>query len=447
MSRIFGTDGVRGVANIELTPELAFKLGKSGALVLTNGTHKPKILVAKDTRVSGDMLESALIAGILSVGAEAVRLGVIPTPAVAHSVREMKADAGVMISASHNSVEYNGIKFFDGKGLKLKDELEDEIQSLIEDDFKEAPIFDGVSLGKVFDDFDSLEKYIDFAKSTIEGNLEGLKVALDAANGASYLASKRVFEDLGANVFMLNDKPDGLNINNNCGSTHPEGLMDFVVKNNCDFGLAFDGDADRVLAVDENGGLIDGDKILLISALSLKDKGKLKDNTIVVTVMSNLGLDIAAKKNGLSLVKTNVGDRYVLNEIIESGYSLGGEQSGHVIFADYNTTGDGIVTGVQLASIVKESRKSLSELAKTMKTLPQVLVNVKVTNNDKYIHEKDEDIKELINKIENDLGDKGRVLIRPSGTEPLVRVMIEGENQIMIEKDADLIKDLILSKI
>lgn len=447
MVRMFGTDGVRGIANVELTPELAFKLGKSGALVLTDGTHRPKILVAKDTRISGDMLENAMIAGILSVGAEAVRLGVVPTPAVAHSVREFKADAGVMISASHNPVEYNGIKFFDGKGLKLSDELEDEIQALIENDFNDSAILDGINIGKVSDDPFSIEKYIDFAKKTIDTDLKGLKVAIDAANGASYIAAKKVFEDLGADVFIINHEPNGLNINDNAGSTHPEGLKKFVLENKCDLGLALDGDADRCLAIDENGVLVDGDKILLISALALKEKGKLKDDTLVVTVMSNLGLDIAAKENGIKLIKTNVGDRYVLEEIIKHGYSLGGEQSGHVIFGDFNTTGDGIVTGVQLASIIKESGKSLSELAKVMKTMPQVLVNVTVSNNHKHIYDTDEDIKKAIRQIENDLGDRGRVLIRPSGTEPLVRVMIEGEDQKEIENDANLIKDLIVSKI
>ena len=309
MGRMFGTDGVRGVANTELTAQIAYSLGRAGAYVLTEGAHKPKILVAKDTRISGDMLESALIAGILSVGAEAVVLGVVPTPAVAYLTRKYGADAGVMISASHNPVEYNGIKFFNDKGYKLSDELEDEIQRVIESNFEGVPSPTGTDIGKETIEVSALDDYIEFAKNTIPYSLKGLKIALDCANGAAYKSSVKAFRELGAEVFVINDNPDGTNINENCGSTHPEELMDYVVKKGCDLGFAFDGDADRCLAVDEKGNLINGDFILMLCAKYLKEIGKLKDDTLVVTVMSNLGLDIAAKKEGINIVKTSVGDR------------------------------------------------------------------------------------------------------------------------------------------
>lgn len=447
MGRMFGTDGVRGIANTELTAVTAYNLGRAGAYVLTEGTHKPKILVAKDTRISGDMLEAALVAGILSVGAEAVILGVVPTPTVAHLTREYNADAGIMISASHNPVEYNGIKFFDNKGYKLPDELEDEIQKTIENGFEGVPSPTGHDLGKSTIDVGALDEYIEFAKSTIPVDLKGLKVALDCANGACYKAAVKAFRELGADVYVINDNPDGTNINENCGSTHPEELMDYVIRKKCDLGFAFDGDADRCLAVDEKGNLINGDVVLTLCAKYLKDLGKLKDDTLVVTVMSNLGLDIACKKEGINTIKTKVGDRYVLEEMVKEGYVLGGEQSGHVIFLDYNTTGDGLVTALQVASIRKRSGKTLSELAGIMKELPQVLVNAKVPNDKKNIYLEDAEIIESIKNIEKSLNGVGRVLIRPSGTEPLVRVMLEGENQVEIDKMAHDLANLILSKI
>lgn len=443
MSRMFGTDGVRGLANSELTPEMAFQLGRAGAFVLTDGTHRPKILVAKDTRISGDMLESALIAGILSVGAEAVSLGVVPTPAVALLVRQYKADAGVMISASHNPVEYNGIKFFNGDGYKLSDDLEDRIQGLIENGFEGVPSPTGKNVGRVIHEVCANADYISFAMETIEGDLSGMKIALDCANGASYMTAVEAFRKLGAEVYVINDAPDGLNINHNCGSTHPEELMKYVVEKGCDIGLAFDGDADRCLAVDEKGNLINGDFIMLISALHMKEKGKLVDDTLVVTVMSNLGLMIAARERGLKLEITKVGDRYVLENMVQNGYSIGGEQSGHVIYRDYNTTGDGLVTGIQLSHIIKETRKPLSELAGVMHELPQVLVNVKIPENLKHIHETDAEIVSEIRSIEAKLNGKGRVLIRPSGTEPLVRIMLEGEDQVEIDTFAQKIASLI----
>ena len=444
---MFGTDGVRGIANSELTPELAFQLGKAGAMVLTKGTHKPKILVAKDTRISGDLLESAMVSGILSVGAEAVILGVIPTPAVAHLVREYQADAGVMISASHNPVEFNGIKFFDKDGFKLSDALEDDIQKLIEDKFVGLAVPTGGDIGHVSRADGATEKYVDFAVKTLEGDLTGMKVALDCANGASYKAAVEAFEKLGAEVVVIHHEPNGININDHCGSTHPEDLMKVVVENGCDLGLAFDGDCDRCLAVDEKGNLVNGDFIILIAGLHLKEQGRLKDDTIVVTVMSNLGLMLAAKELGLNVAITAVGDRYVLENIMENDYSIGGEQSGHVIFKDFNTTGDGIVTAIQLAGIVKKSGKKLSELAGVMKELPQVLVNVKIPNEMKKIHETDEEVASLIRSVEEKLEGKGRVLIRPSGTEPLVRIMLEGEDLEEITAAAHGIADLIKSKI
>ena len=446
MSRLFGTDGVRGIANTELTSELAYNLGRAGAYVLTEGTHKPKIIVGKDTRVSSYMLESALIAGILSVGAEAVCVGVIPTPAVAHLTRAYGADAGVMISASHNPVEYNGIKFFNDKGYKLSDDLEDQIQKVIEEGFKEVPSPTGVSLGRKVEELGALEDYIEFAKNTVGIDLSGLKIALDCANGASHQAAVRGFRELGAEVYVINDNPDGTNINENCGSTHPEELMDYVVRKNCDMGFAFDGDADRCLAVDEKGNLINGDYILTICGKYLKDLGRLKDDTVVVTVMSNLGMVLACEKEQIKTIKTKVGDRYVLEEMLKNGYNLGGEQSGHVILLDYNPTGDGILTSLMLIQAILESCKKASELGNIVEKYPQVLINAKVDSDKKYGYKEDVEIKTAIEELEKEFAGNGRVLIRPSGTEPLVRVMIEGKDRIMIEQKARKIADLIESK-
>lgn len=446
MSRMFGTDGVRGIANTELTAELAYNLGRAGAYVLTEGTHKPKILVGMDTRISGHMLEASLVAGVLSVGAEAVSVGVIPTPAIAYLTRKYGADAGVMISASHNPVEYNGIKFFDNKGYKLSDELEDAIQNVIETNFEGVPTPVGGDLGRRYIEESAIEDYVEFAKSTVDVNLKGMKIALDCANGASYETAVDTFRALGAEVVVINNDPDGVNINKNCGSTHPEELMDYVVRKKCDLGLAFDGDADRCLAVDEKGNLINGDFIMVICAKYLKEHKLLKDNVLVTTVMSNLGLDIALEKEGIKSVKTKVGDRYVLEEMLKEGYKLGGEQSGHVIFLDFNTTGDGLITGLQLASIIKKSGKTLSQLASVMRELPQVLVNAKIPNDKKEIYKTDSEIVAEIKNIEEALHGCGRVLIRPSGTEPLVRVMLEGENQEEIDKMAHDLAKLIADK-
>lgn len=446
MGRMFGTDGVRGIANEELTSHVAYNLGKAGAFVLTEGAHKPKILVGMDTRISGDMLEAALVAGILSVGAEAICVGVIPTPAVAYLTRKYGADAGVVISASHNPVEYNGIKFFNSQGYKLSDELEDKIQSVIESDFEGVPSPTGEDVGKKVIEEGALEDYVEFAKSTVDIDLKGLKIALDCANGASYKSSVDTFRQLGAQVVVINNDPDGVNINKNCGSTHPEELMDYVVRKNCDFGLAFDGDADRCLAVNEKGELVNGDFLMAICGKYLKEQGKLNKDVVVVTVMSNLGMEIGLKKEGINLVKTKVGDRYVLEEMIKENYKLGGEQSGHVIFLDYNTTGDGLITGLQLAAIVKKSGKKLSELAAIMRELPQVLANAVIPNDKKNIYLTDSEIVNEIKKIEDKLEGCGRVLIRPSGTEPLVRVMLEGENQQEIDALAHNLAKLIEEK-
>lgn len=433
MKRIFGTDGVRGIANTELTANMAYGLGRAGAFVLTEGTHKPKIVVGMDTRISGDMLESALVSGILSVGAEAICVGVVPTPAVAYLTRKYKADAGVVISASHNPVEYNGIKFFDGNGYKLEDSLEDKIQQVMESDFQGVPCPIGEQVGKKTVMYNAIREYVDFAKSTVNCDLSGLKIAVDCANGASSKTSVMAIKELGAEVLPIHNNPDGFNINKNCGSTHPEELQRFVVENQCHVGLAFDGDADRCLAVDEKGNLINGDFMIAICAKYFKEHKKLKDDIVVVTVMSNMGFDIAMKGQGITSLKTKVGDRYVLEEMKKHNYSIGGEQSGHIIFLDFNTTGDGLVSGLQLLNIVKETGKELSTLAEIMKELPQVLINAKVKNEMKDIHEKDEEIKEEIRKIEEKMAGRGRVLIRPSGTEPLVRVMLEGENQQEID--------------
>ncbi len=447
MGRLFGTDGVRGVANSELTPELAFKIGRAGAYVLTSDAHKPKILVGRDTRISGEMLESALIAGICSVGAQAVCVGVIPTPAIAYLVRTQGFDAGVMISASHNPFEHNGIKYFNSEGYKLSDEIEERIEAIILDNAEEISRPTHENVGRISHDSTLCEKYIKFAASTTEVRLDGMKIAIDCANGASSVTAQKALEMLGAEVDVINNSPDGININADCGSTHIEGLMRYVTEVGADMGLAFDGDADRVLAVSEKGEYVDGDKIMAICALDLKARGKLKKNTIVATVMSNLGLFVMGREKGLNIEKTKVGDRYVLEEMLKSDYSIGGEQSGHVILLEHNTTGDGLVTGIQLASAVKKSGKTLSELAGVMDVYPQVLINAKVKTENKERYTEDAEIMAAIEKIEAEFANNGRVLIRPSGTEPLVRVMIEGKDESVIRARAEALADLIVKKL
>lgn len=447
MARLFGTDGVRGIANRELTIELAMSLGKYGAHVITKGKEKAKILVGKDTRISGNLLEHALIAGILSTGCDVVQVGVIPTPAIAKLVKTLKADAGVMISASHNPVAFNGIKFFNEKGLKLSDDIEDEIEACIRD-HKQLELPTGLSLGHVSFYEQAERDYIDYVIDTLgDVNFAGLKVAIDCANGAASTVAPIALNELDAKVYSIHHEPDGTNINENCGSTHLGDLKKFVKTVNADIGLAFDGDADRLLAIDENGELVDGDKIMAICGRYLAEKHQLKQNTIVSTVMSNLGFDIALRENQMNTVKTQVGDRYVLEEMLANGYELGGEQSGHIIFLAHNTTGDGLLTAVQLLRVLKESDKKLSELAAMMTVYPQVLKNAHVSNEKKYRFTENETVSNRIAEIEAQFHGNGRVLIRPSGTEPLVRVMIEGQNQEELERVASELVTLIESEL
>lgn len=447
MGRLFGTDGVRGLANSELTCKLAFELGQAGAYVLTMAKHKPRILIGRDTRISGDMLEAALIAGICSVGAEAIVAGVIPTPAVAYLTRHYGADAGVVISASHNTMEYNGIKFFDSSGHKLPDELENRIEGIILDQTEAMPVPVGIEVGRRVRVRNAVRDYVNFLRGTLDEDLEGLRIVLDCANGAAYEAAPMVFGSLGAEVITTYHTPDGTNINDYCGSTHPEKLQSLVLETGADAGLAFDGDADRLIAVSDHGNLVDGDQIMYICGLDMMQRGLLKQNTVVGTVMSNLGLENALKNAGCKLEKTKVGDRYVLERMLEQGYNFGGEQSGHVIFLDYNTTGDGILTALQLLGVVKRSGKTLSELVAGMKKYPQVLVNARVSDKKKNAYEDDDVIQEKIRKMEERFQDEGRVLIRPSGTEPVIRVMIEGADQREIEEQAVELAKLIENRL
>lgn len=447
MRKYFGTDGVRGIANKELTCDLAYRLGRAGGYVLSEGRDKVKVVVGKDTRVSGDMLESALISGLMSVGCDVLVVGVIPTPGVSYLTKKYEADCGVVISASHNPVEYNGIKFFNKDGFKLDDDIELKIEEYIDNIEKVDYTPVGENVGKKIITRNAQDEYIDYLKSIVNINLKGLKVVLDCANGASYLVAPKVFEKLGADVIVINDDPNGNNINDNCGSTHTQNLQKVVKEKNADLGLAYDGDADRLIAVDEKGNIVDGDYIMILSAIYLKKKNKLKNNTLVITVMSNLGLTICAKENGINLVTTKVGDRYVLEEMKNSGYNLGGEQSGHMIFLDYNTTGDGVLSSLMLSQIIKEEGKTLSQLSSVMNKYPQVLVNARIKNENKDKYMEFEDIKSEIERIENLLDGYGRVLIRPSGTEPLVRVMIEGKEESQINKLATDLANLIEKKL
>lgn len=444
MARLFGTDGVRGVANDELTPMLAMQLGQAGAYVLTKEhAHKPTIMVGCDTRISGDMLANALMAGACSVGANAVYVGVIPTPAIAYLTRKYKVDAGVVISASHNPVEFNGIKFFDGKGYKLPDSLEDEIEALIHSDMKGIKFPTGSGVGKIKYRTDAREEYINHAVQKVPVDLNGMKIVVDCAEGASYYTSIEAFKDLGAEVVAIHNNPDGTNINANCGSTHLQELMARVVYEKAALGLAFDGDADRLIAVDENGKMVDGDQIMAIVGNHMMEQGKLRDNTIVATVMSNLGFFLMGKEKGIHIEQTKVGDRYVLERMKEIGANLGGEQSGHIIFLDENTTGDGLLSALHLLQVLVDTGKPLSELASIMEVLPQALVNAKVPNHKKESYMEYPEVASAIAALTEKFAGEGRVLIRPSGTEPLVRVMIEGKDQKMIQEEAQKLADLI----
>lgn len=448
MGRLFGTDGARGIANTELTCELAMNIGRAAAMVLTDDTHhRPQVIIGKDTRISSDMLESALVAGLCSVGADVLLLGVVPTPAVACLVRQYKADAGVMISASHNPVEYNGIKIFNGEGYKLSDSLEDKIEKIVLDGAPVPITRTGRDVGRVNRCVSAARDYIASLTRTVDGDLSGLKIAADCANGSASATAPQLFAALGAECDIINANPDGVNINHNCGSTHIEHLAEYVRDNGCDIGVAFDGDADRCLAVDESGELIDGDKLLAVFAQELKRKGRLTKNTLVVTVLSNIGLHLFGDREGINVARTKVGDRYVLEEMLKNGYVIGGEQSGHIIFLEHATTGDGELSAIQLLRILKNSGEKASELAALMRSYPQTMVNVKVGPGAKEKLGTDEVIQKATKEAETQLKGVGRVLIRPSGTEPLIRVTVEGPDARSVEHIADTLAAVISSRL
>ena len=449
MGRLFGTDGARGIANSELTCELAMSIGRAAAYVLTkHSTVRPKVVIGKDTRVSSSMLEMALAAGMCSFGADVILVGFIPTPAVAYLIPEVGADAGVMISASHNPCEYNGIKIFDRFGYKLPDAIEEEIEAIVLDNAVSIDLPTGGDIGSIYSRHDYRDKYIEHVVSTVEDGtrLDGMKIVIDCANGSASQTAERIFTSMGAQCHMLHNRPDGVNINEHCGSTHMDDLIDYVNAHDVDLGLAFDGDSDRCLAVDEKGKLIDGDKLIAIFAKELKRLGQLNGNTAVVTVMTNIGFKKFARENDIDIAETGVGDRYVLENMLKNDYSIGGEQSGHIIFKKYATTGDGQLSGLQFAAAMARTDKKASTLASVMTSYPQVLVNVTVTNDKKELVKTDDDIKNAIKAAENQLGDNGRILVRASGTEPLIRVMIEGEDIVEIDRIANSVADIIKEK-
>ena len=444
MGRMFGTDGVRGVAGAELTIELATQLGQAGAYVLTREKeHQPTLIVGCDTRISGGMLANALMAGICSVGANAIFAGVLPTPAVAYLTRRHKVDAGVVISASHNPMEFNGIKFFNGDGYKLSDELEDEIEAMIKNHMKDVTLPIGSGVGRIDYRFDIRDEYVKFIKKCVPVDLTGMRIVADCAEGAAYYTSVKALRELGAELIPIHVRPDGTNINANCGSTHMDELKARVVYEKADIGLAFDGDADRLLAVDELGNIVDGDQLMAVCANYMKQKGTLKKDTVVITVMSNLGFSVMGRENGIHVEKTKVGDRYVLEHMRENGYNIGGEQAGHIIFLDDNTTGDGLLSALHVLQVMTDTKKKLSQLASVMEIYPQALVNAKVPNHKKEHYMEYAEIAEAIKELEKKFHGEGRVLIRPSGTEPLIRVMIEGKNQQEIEQEAEKLAGLI----
>lgn len=446
MGRLFGTDGARGVANTELTAELAMNIGRAAAMVLINDeVEHPTILIGKDTRLSGDMLEGALIAGLCSVGANVKLLGVVPTPAVAYLIGKYNADAGIMISASHNPFEFNGIKIFSSDGCKLPDDLENRIEEIVLDNVVPYAIAKDENIGKVTRLETAADDYVDHVAKSVGCDLEGMEIALDCSNGSSSRTAEKLFTKLGAKVHVLFDKPDGININKDCGSTHIGRLQSYVREHKLCCGLAFDGDADRCLAVDENGNLVDGDYLIAICAKDMKDRGMLKKNAVVGTVMTNMGFNKFCEENDMTFVSTKVGDRYVLEAMLREGYNIGGEQSGHIIFLDYATTGDGELSGAMILSIMKRTGEKLSTLAKVMERMPQVLINVKVSAEGKLAFYTDKEVKAEIKRVTEILGDRGRILVRVSGTEPLVRVMLEGENleeiQDLAEEAAQVVRE------
>ena len=453
MRKYFGTDGIRRIANTELTPELVYKVAKAGAYVLSkHANHAPTILIGMDTRISGTLIESAMTAGFLSYGANVKLLGVIPTPGVAYLTKKLKADASVVISASHNTYDFNGVKFFSNKGMKIPDELEEEIEEIMDSDklSELTAVKDKIGVSEVRTDL--LDEYLYFLRKNFEEDFENVDksnfvVAIDTANGATSVIAEKVFTALGIKHYILNNTPNGTNINEHCGSTHLDVIKKYVVENHCNLGIAYDGDGDRCLAVDENGNEIDGDKILAIMSKYMMEKETLNKNTVVATVMSNLGLKKYSEENGVNLIQTKVGDRYVLEEMLKNGYNLGGEQSGHVIFLDYNPTGDGILTSLMLIKVMLEKQMKASELCEIINIYPQVLINAKVSNDKKYDYDKDAEIKEKIEVLNKEFAGNGRVLIRPSGTEPLVRVMIEGEDKNYITKKAQELADFIENKL
>lgn len=448
MGRLFGTDGARGVANTEITCELAMKIGRATAMVLSENTdNKLKIIIGTDTRKSADMLSCALASGLCSVGADVIMLGVVPTPAVAYLVKKCGYDAGVMISASHNPYEYNGIKIFRSDGYKLPDKVEDEIEAIILDEVRIPPVVIGEAVGSITYAENAVSDYVNHIASTADKTFEGMKIALDCANGSASVTAERLFRKTGVEYEIINASPDGMNINNSCGSTHIEVLSSFVRENSFDAGFAFDGDADRVLAVDRNGNVIDGDMLMAVAAKYMKDKNKLSGNTLVATVMSNMGLFEFCDKNGILCEKTAVGDRYVLERMVEKGYCLGGEQSGHIIFLDHSTTGDGQLSAVQILNIIRNTGKSLDELVSEVEIFPQVLKNVRVSAFGKLRLSEDDDIRLAVEKAEKELGDSGRILVRASGTEPLVRVMIEGRDKEKTENLSNMIAAVIKERL
>lgn len=446
MGRLFGTDGARGIANSELTCELAMSIGRAAAYVLTkHAVTRPKVVIGKDTRISSSMLEMALAAGMCSFGADVILLGFIPTPAVAFLIPEVGADAGVMISASHNPCEYNGIKIFDRNGYKLPDSIEEEIEDIVLDNAVHIELPTGGEIGSIYYRHDYRDKYISHILSTVEDGirLDGMKIAIDCANGSASSTAEKIFTSMGAEVFMMHNSPDGVNINEHCGSTHMDDLIDFVNANGVDLGLAFDGDSDRCLAVDEKGKVIDGDKLIAVFAKELKRLGQLNGNTAVVTVMTNIGFKKFARENEIEVAETGVGDRYVLENMLKNDFSIGGEQSGHIIFKKYATTGDGQLSGLQFATAMARTGKTASELASVMTAYPQVLVNVTADTEGKAKLKTDEKIIGAIKDAEKKLGDNGRILVRASGTEPLVRVMLEGENIVEINDIAQSVANVI----
>ncbi len=448
MGRLFGTDGVRGIANKELTPELAFNLGKAGAYVLKKENEKPIVVIGKDTRISGDMLENALAAGILAVGGNVIKAGIIPTPAVAYLAKHYNADAGIVISASHNTFEYNGIKFFNGNGYKLDDLLEEKIEDIIISSINVNSHITGDKIGKCLEaEENATGLYVKHLLDTVDYSLRGKKIVLDCANGAAFQIAEKIYRELGAEVIVIGNQPNGVNINDGCGSTHPERMAETVKMSGADIGLAFDGDADRLIVADEQGKVIDGDRVIAICARMLKTEGRLAQNKVTATVMSNIGFHKAMEESGIEVDVTGVGDRYVLEQMLKTGCVIGGEQSGHIIFREYTTTGDGILSSLQFIKAVLNSGKKPSELAAEVEIFPQVLVNARINNDYKKTYMNDPEIADAISEIDKTMDGSGRVLIRPSGTEPLVRVMLEGEDEKELFDMARQLADLIERKL